>query len=93
MKDKYKYHVTYAYKAGEGTGIGSRIFTLNKKITSSKQLRLVEGFIAADGHKNPVILNFILLDTKWGFWEWLYTIAELVLLALCVLAMIASFLG
>ena len=93
MKDKYKYLVTYAYKAGEGTGIGSRIFTLNKKITSTKQLRLVEGFIVADGHKNPVILNFILLDTKWGFWEWAYTIAELVILALCILTLIASIFG
>lgn len=93
MKDKYKYHVTYVYNAGGKTGIGSRIFTLNKKITSAKQLRLVEGFISAEGHKNPVILNFILLDTKWSFWEWLYVIVELTLLALCILTLIASIFG
>ena len=93
MKDKYKYHVTYAYKAEKGTGIGSRIFTMKKKITGSSDLRLVEGFISADGHKYPVILNFILLDTKWGFWEWLVSIAELGLLVLCVLAMVASIFG
>ena len=93
MKNKYTYHVTYAYNAGGKTGIGSRIFTMNKKITSNAGLRHVEGFIAADGHKNPVILNYILMDTKWGFWEWAYAIAEMILLVFCLLALIASIFG
>lgn len=89
MKDKYKYFVSYFYK----TGVAARIFTTNKKITSFSDLKLIEADILADGEKNPVILNFILLDTKWGFWEWLSAIAELLLLVLCILAMIASVFG
>ena len=87
MKDKYKYFVSYFYQ----TGVAARIFTTNKKITSFSDLKLVEADILADGEKNPVIVNFILLDTKWGFWEWFSAIAEMATLVLCILALIASF--
>ena len=40
-----------------------------------------------------MITNFILLDKKWGFGEWLVAIAEFSLLVFCILAMIASILG
>lgn len=93
MKDKYKYLVSFIYQAEKGTGIGSRIFTLNNKITGAEQLELIYAFIDVEGYKNPVILNFILLDKKWGVWEWFVAIVELILLLFCILAMIASVFG
>lgn len=91
MKDKYKYHVSYICRNESGPSIGRQIITTKKKITSGIDLQYVEAFIAGTGDKDPVILNYILMDTKWGFWEWLTAIAELGMLVLCILAIIASF--
>ncbi|MBP1581126.1 MAG: hypothetical protein J6A26_01850 [Oscillospiraceae bacterium] len=89
MKDKYTYMVSYFHK----NGVGQQTITAKKKIRSVSDLRLIEAFIARDGTEDVIITNFILLDTKWGVWEWLVSIGELVMLVLCILAIIASFFG
>ena len=89
-KPKYKYLVTFAYLANGHMGIGSRIYLTRKKIRTTTDLNIISGFIEADGNKNPVILNFILLDTIWGFWEWLRAISELALLVYCISYIVAS---
>ena len=93
MKDKYKYLVTYIYKVEGGTGISSRIITAKKKITSAADLQLVYTFIEVDGYKDPVLLNFILLDKQWGVWDWFVAITELILLVFCILYAIATIFG
>lgn len=88
VKDKYKYLVAFAHT----TGFGSTVITYKKKISSERDADLISKFIEASNHVESVsILNFILLDTKWGFWEWLSAIAEQALLVFCILALIASF--
>lgn len=90
MKVKYKYHVAYVCK----TGFSSQIITTNVKIRSGEGIKLIENFIMADKRLDDVvILNFILLDKKWGFWDWLGAIAELILLVFLVLYSVASFFG
>ena len=90
MKDKYKYMVAFVHE----NGYGSTVITFNKKISSGRDLDLISRFIEASNHHESVaITNFILLDTKWGVWEWLTNIGEMVMLALCILAIIASFFG
>lgn len=93
MKDKYKYLVTYICETESGKGVGRQIFTMKKKITGVDDIRLVEAAISGKDDKNPVVLNYILMDTKWGVWEWLSAIAELALLVFCILALIASVFG
>ena len=90
MKDKYKYLVSYA----DNTGHGSAVVNLNKKIRSAKDIDLIENFIAAGTNVDGVVItNFILLDTKWGVWDWFVAITELVLLLFCILSIIASIFG
>lgn len=89
MKDKYTYMVSYFHK----NGVGQQTITAKKKIRSVSDLRLIEAFIARDGTKDVIITNFILLDTKWGIWEWIVAIGEMVMLVLCILAVIASIFG
>ena len=94
MKDKYKYLVSYVYRTEKGAvEIASRIFTAKKKITSGSDIQLIYAFMEADNQKNPVILNCILLDKKWGVFDWFIAIAELILLAFCIFSLIASIFG
>lgn len=87
MKDKYKYLVSFAHDKG----VGSTVITLNQKIRCEKNVNLIQNFIEAKTNLGNVsIMNFILLDKKWGVWDWFVAIVELILLLFCVLAMIAS---
>ena len=89
MKDKYTYMVSYFHK----NGVGQQTISAKKKIRSVSDLRLIEAVIARDGTENVIITNFILLDKKWGVWDWFVAIAELALLLFCVLSLIASIFG
>ena len=87
MKDKYLYFVTYFSKRGEGRAT----IRMDNKIRSNKDVERVEKIIESVNEEEVGVTNFILLDTKWGFCEWLVFIAELGLLVVCVLTLIASF--
>lgn len=90
MKDKYKYLVSFVCKSGTG----SQVVTTKHKIRSGKDLQLITAFIEADRNVDGVVIvNYILMDTKWGFLEWSITISETVLLVFCLLALFASIFG
>lgn len=90
MKDKYKYLVSFVCKSGTG----AQVITTSKKIRSGKDLDLIGKFIEADRCVDGVVItNYILMDTKWGVWDWFKAIVELVLLVFCILAVIASIFG
>ena len=90
MKDKYRYLVVFACKSGTG----AQTMTTNHKIRSGEDLKLPTKVIEADRSVDGVVItNYILMDTKWGFWDWFKAITEMVLLAFCILAVIASIFG
>lgn len=90
MKGEYKYFVSFVSK----TGFCAQVITSNMKIRSGKDLELITAFIQANRHMEDVVItNFILLDKKWGFWDWLCAIADLVLLVFCILCLVAWMIG
>lgn len=90
MKNKYKYLIAFAYKNGHG----SLVLNCRNKIRVDQDIINITDLIEQTTDKEDVaIMNFILLDKKWGVGEWLVAIAELLLLVFCILAMIASVFG
>lgn len=87
MKDKYKYLVSFVCKSGHG----AQVIGTGKKIRSGRDLIAISNIIKEDrGVDGVVITNYILMDTKWGIWDWFKAIVELILLLFCILAIIAS---
>ena len=90
MKDKYKYLVSFVCRSGHG----AQIIAIDKKIRSGRDLNAISNIIKEDRSVDGVVItNYILMDTKWGIWEWFKAIVELILLLFCLLALIASFFG
>lgn len=86
MKYKYKYLVSFVCKSGHG----AQVIGTGKKIRSGRDLNAISNIIKEDRNvEGVVITNYILMDTKWGIWDWFYAIVEVVLLLFCTLALIA----
>lgn len=87
MKFKYTYHVSFFHS----NGIGSLNVKTKKKIRSDEDIQMIKKNIETSyNFKNAGILNFILLDTKWGFGEWLSAILTVFSTGLLILVTVIS---
>lgn len=90
MKNKYTYLIAFAYEHGHG----SLVLNCRNKIRGKQDIiNITDHLEQYLDVENLSIMNFILLDKKWGFGEWLVAIAELSLLVGCILSMIAAIFG
>ena len=89
-KKKYTYLVSFGYAGG----CGSTVIKTSFKIRKPEDITLLSGYIEADNNiKSVSVMNFILMDTDWGAWDWFKAILDLVLLVFLVLSAIAASFG
>ncbi len=89
-KQKYTYLVSYNCAGGSGASV----IKTNFKIRTSEHIKFISRYIEADNNiKSASVMNFILLDTEWGFWDWFKAILEFVLLLFLILSAIAAIFG